>query len=70
MNIKQLADEFKFLRYKLEEIADSVSSKNYTKATFMIGCLHNICHGHFTDFSKLHTDESVKEEKKNEQPPV
>lgn len=72
MNPKHFADEFEFLRNKLEKIAALIIQKSYEEATFMIGCLHSVCHNHYAGLSKLHNmmheerPNPPQEEKKDE----
>jgi hypothetical protein len=46
MNAKQLADEFKFLREKIEKVCTLMIQGSHSEAAFMLGCLHSICHNH------------------------
>ena len=42
--MKKASNEFIFLRDKLKEIARSLMTENYIEASFIIGCLHSVCH--------------------------
>ena len=52
---KEPAEEFIFIRDKLERIAHLVAHGNENtlrEAIFMIGCLHNVCHENSILFQK------------------
>jgi hypothetical protein len=59
MDNEKLALEFEFLREKLTNIARLLIQNNTNdliEASFMIGCLHTICHEHSADFNKKHKE--------------
>ena len=77
IDIEKLANEFVFLREKLREIAGCISRNENSEASFLIGCLHSICHNHAIGIGQLVPPrfeqvppEAPKEEPKNEQPAV
>jgi len=44
---KSVSEEFEFIRSKLEKIArllTQMDPNSIVEASFMIGCLHNVCH--------------------------
>lgn len=53
IDMEKLAQEFSFLRDKLKEIASFVVKNELPEATFMLGCLHSICHNHAVSIGNL-----------------
>jgi hypothetical protein len=77
LDFEKLANEFVFLREKLREIAGLVIKNEHLEASFLIGCLHSICHNHAVGIGQLVQSRfeqappvAPKEESKNEQSAV
>lgn len=70
MDIKNFAEEFEFLRNKLEKIATLIITNNAAEACFMIGCLHSVCHGHYQGLMKLYKMTNPQPETKEDEPAV
>lgn len=50
--MKKASQEFEFIRNKLENIASLMCTNNLIEASFMIGCLQNICHENSIKFKE------------------
>ncbi len=53
LDIENTAEEFVFLRDKLKQIAGCLSRNDTSEASFIVGCLHSICHNHAMTISAL-----------------
>lgn len=62
LDIEKLAHEFVFLREKIREIAHLVAGNNNAEASFMLGCLHSICHNHAIGIGQLIPPKPVEPE--------
>lgn len=61
MDNEAMALEFEFLREKLKKIAGclfhgTANPSELIEASFMVGCLHTICHEHCKSFHKKHKE--------------
>ncbi len=82
VDFEKLAKEFIFLREKIKEVANLLTTDNFKEAAFLLGCLHNICHFHAVSIGQLvppkfepvkdqaPAPEAPKEGPKDEQPHV
>lgn len=61
---KTPSDEFIFVRDKLEKIARLLvdgDTSNLREASFMIGCLHNVCHQNAITFQDIECKAALHE---------
>jgi len=56
--MKKASYEFEFLRDRLKKIAHLLLKEEYIEVSFMLGCLHSICHDNIDHF-KEKNDENV-----------